>query len=150
MRDSFSKPITAKKLAVKGDVFNPVPVYARKAADAEMCSKCGHPIAGRYRTVFTDPVQKVCRVCDNPPTRPSNTFPFTTTHFNGQPTEVTSLHQLRKLEREYGVHCAAYANDEKNNVESPHYGKEQIKGSELRGHRGPAPQDLRRESIEVR
>lgn len=34
--------------------------------------------------------------------------PFTTKHVNGKPMEITSLAQLRQVERQYGVNFPAY------------------------------------------
>lgn len=42
-----------------------------------------------------------------------NIFPFTVPHVNGKPMEITSMHHLRQVERNYGVAFSAF---NKNNI----------------------------------
>lgn len=62
------------------------------------CEKCGvqfHLAPSRLNTLNT------------------TVFPFTTTHVDGKPMTIESLHQLRKVENDYGVVFSAFS---KNNI----------------------------------
>ena len=64
-----------------------------------------------------------------------STFPYTTTHFNGKPIQVSSLSHLRRLERDFKTTCVAYSMDEANfnkppqqdpSVQRPYENKENL------------------------
>ena len=113
------------------------PAYLRKESDLPVCIQCGKRIAGSYRMLFAGKTPKpICKVCDDPPVRHMNTFPFVTSMFDGKPREVSSIYHLRRLEAEHGVKSAAYNMDERNIQEAPHYGIDQSRGVPMPGERG--------------
>ena len=68
-----------------------------------------------------------CPKCENymvwDPTASHKTHPFKsfiTTHVDGTPKEITSLHELRQVERRYGVNFPAYSGSRMGVVENYH------------------------------
>lgn len=72
------------------------------------CDKC-QQTGGRMRLVGEKWIHVTCieGAAENRDTAKS-TFPFETTHLNGEKVTVQSLHHLRKLEAQHGVHSGAY------------------------------------------
>lgn len=77
------------------------------------CATCGNT-SGTFKIIGD---KRYCvRKCQREGLRDSakTTFPFTTNHLDGKPTEVQSLRHLRKLEAAHGVQSAAYNMDSQN------------------------------------
>lgn len=74
-----------------------------------MCDKCG-----RILEIGDFPFCKGDQTDHGPVYAKGSGFPFETSHINGRPMQIESLHHLRQVERQYGVVLTAFSNNKSN------------------------------------